>query len=115
MSYSSVWYFNETVRNIPAGATAFGDRSQPWLFSIDAIWSRPEEDAANIAWVRRLWTTLRPRSNGRFYANFFTDHDREGQVIRDGVGAATHDRLVQVKRKYDPANFFRLNQNIVPG
>jgi FAD/FMN-containing dehydrogenase len=115
MTYSSVWYFNETVRNIPAGATAFGDRSQPWLFSIDAIWSRPEEDAANIAWVRRLWTTLRPRSNGRFYANFFTGQDGEGQVIRDGVGAATHDRLVQVKRKYDPTNFFRLNQNIVPG
>jgi hypothetical protein len=115
MTYSSVWYFNETVRNVSAEATAFGDRSQPWLFSIDAIWSKQEEDDANIAWVRRLWTTMRPHSNGRFYANFFTGQDGEGQVIRDGIGAATHDRLVQVKRKYDPTNFFRLNQNIIPG
>ena len=114
MAFSSLWYFNETVRNVPAEGTAFGDRSQPWLFSIDAIWSRPDEDAANIAWVRRLWTTMRPRSNGRFYANFFTGQDGEGQVIRDGVGAVTHDRLIQVKKKYDPTNFFRLNQNIVP-
>jgi hypothetical protein len=66
MTYSSVWYFNETVRNVSAEATAFGDRSQPWLFSIDAIWSKQEEDDANIAWVRRLWTTMRPHSNGRF-------------------------------------------------
>jgi hypothetical protein len=58
---------------------------------------------------------MRPHSNGRFYANFFTGQDGEGQVIRDGIGAATHDRLVQVKRKYDPTNFFRLNQNIIPG
>ena len=54
MTLSSVWYFGDVVRRVAADATAFGDRSQPWLFSIDAIWSKREEDAANIAWVRRF-------------------------------------------------------------
>ena len=50
MTFSSVWYFGEVVRSVAADATAFGDRSQPWLFSIDAIWSKREQDAENVAW-----------------------------------------------------------------
>ena len=95
---------------MPADATAFGDRSQPWLFSIDGIWSRSQDDAANIAWVRRLWSTVRSYSNGRLYLNFLAGADGQPDIIRDGIGADT----VAIKRKYDPTNFFRLNQNISP-
>jgi FAD/FMN-containing dehydrogenase len=115
MTYSSVWYFGDVVRNVPAEATAFGDRSQPWLFSIDGIWSKREYDAANIAWVRRLWSTIRPYSNGRVYLNFLAGDDGQPEIIRDGIGADTYQRLAAIKQKYDPANFFRLNQNIPPG
>jgi FAD/FMN-containing dehydrogenase len=114
MTYSSVWYFGDVVRKVPADATAFGDRSQPWLFSIDGIWSKSEDDAATIAWVRRLWSTIRPYSNGRVYLNFLAGDDGQPAMIRDGIGADTYQRLVTIKGKYDPANFFRLNQNISP-
>jgi hypothetical protein len=43
MTYASVWYFGEVVRQVPADATAFGDRSQPWLFSIDHGVSRQKD------------------------------------------------------------------------
>jgi FAD/FMN-containing dehydrogenase len=114
MTFSSIWYFGDVVRRVAADATAFGDRSQPWLFSIDAIWSKREEDAANIAWVRRLWSTMRPYSNGRLYLNFLSAND-DPNVMRDGVGRETYEKLAKVKTKYDPTNFFRLNQNIAPG
>ena len=113
MAYSSVWYFGDVVRSVAADATAFDDRSQPWLLSIDAIWSRREDDAANVAWARRLWSTIRPYSNGRLYFNFL-GHDGDPTVMRDGVGAETYEKLVGIKTKYDPTNFFRLNQNIAP-
>jgi FAD/FMN-containing dehydrogenase len=115
MTYASVWYFGEVVRQVPRESTAFGDRSQPWLFSIDGFWSRSEDDAANIAWVRRLWSNIRPHTNGRLYLNFLAGDDAQPTVIRDGIGADTYQKLVAIKRKYDPTNFFRLNQNIPPG
>jgi FAD/FMN-containing dehydrogenase len=114
MTFSSIWYFGDVVRRVAADATAFGDRSQPWLFSIDAIWSKRDEDAANIAWVRRLWSTMRPYSNGRLYLNFLSAND-DANVMRDGVGRENYEKLAKVKTKYDPTNFFRLNQNIAPG
>jgi hypothetical protein len=113
MTFSSVWYFGDAVRRVAADATAFGDRSQPWLFSIDAIWSKREEDAANIAWVRDLWSRMRPYSNGRLYLNFLSAND-DSNVMRDGVGRGTYEKLARIKVKYDPTNFFRLNQNIAP-
>jgi FAD/FMN-containing dehydrogenase len=82
------------------------------LFSIDAIWSKREEDAENIAWVRQLWSTIRPYSNGRLYLNFLSGHDGDAKAIRECIGAETYDRLARIKAKYDPTNFFRLNQNI---
>jgi FAD/FMN-containing dehydrogenase len=115
MTYASVWYFGDIVRRVPADVTAFGDRSQPWLFSIDGIWSKQEDDAANISWVRRLWSNVRPFSNERLYLNFLAGDEGQSAVIRDAIGAETYQRLVAVKNKYDPANFFRLNQNIPPG
>jgi FAD/FMN-containing dehydrogenase len=114
MTYSSVWYFGDVVRGVAADAMAFGDRSQPWLFSIDAIWSKREEDTENIAWVRQLWSTIRPYSNGRLYLNFLSGDDGDAKAMREGVGAETYDRLARIKAKYDPTNFFRLNQNIPP-
>jgi FAD/FMN-containing dehydrogenase len=113
-SYASVWYFGDVVRRVAADATAFGDRSQPWLFSIDAIWSKPEEDAGHIGWVRGLWSTIRPYSNGRLYLNFLSENDGDPTAARDAVGAETYEKLARIKAVYDPTNFFRLNQNIAP-
>src|SRR4051812_7651022 len=59
---SSIWNFGGATAAVPADATAFGDRSMPWMYSIDAIWSAPAEDATNIQWARGLWDELRPYS-----------------------------------------------------
>jgi FAD/FMN-containing dehydrogenase len=114
MTYASIWYFGDVVRNVAADATAVGERSQPWLCSIDAIWSKPKDDAANIAWARHFWSAIRPYSNGRLYLNFLSGADGETGTVREAVGAQTYDRLAAIKAKYDPSNFFRLNQNIMP-
>jgi FAD/FMN-containing dehydrogenase len=113
-SLASAWYFGSVVRDVPADATAFGDRSQPWLLSFDSIWAHAEDDVANIAWARGLWQRLRPHSNGRAYLNFLSGHDDDPSIMREGVGGATYDRLARIKRAYDPTNLFRMNQNIPP-
>jgi len=58
---------------------------------------------------------MRPYSNGRLYLNFLSANEDDPQVVRDGVGRGTYEKLAKIKAKYDPTNFFRLNQNIAPG
>ena len=106
--------FAGAVQRVPAYATPFGDRSMPYMFSIDAIWSKPGEDAANIGWARSFWSDMQPHSNGRLYLNF-PGHGEGKDLVRNAFGAETYAKLAAIKRKYDPTNFFRLNQNILPG
>lgn len=113
MTLASVWTFGGAVSRVPADATAFGDRSMPFMFSIDAIWSKPEDDAKNIAWARRFWSDMQRHSDGRLYLNF-PGHGEDANLVRAAVGADNYARLAAIKRKYDPTNFFRLNQNIPP-
>jgi FAD/FMN-containing dehydrogenase len=114
MTFASVWKFGGAVQRVAADATAFGDRSMPYMLSLDAIWSKPQDDAANIAWVRNFWTDMQHHSTGRLYLNF-PGHGEGDSLVRDAFGAETYARLQKVKRKYDPDNLFRLNQNILPG
>ena len=114
MTFTSIWPFAAAVRRVPPHATAFGDRSMPYMFSIDAIWSKPEEDAANVGWARSFWSDMQPHSNGRLYLNF-PGHGEGKDLVRNAFGAETYAKLAAIKRKYDPTNFFRLNQNILPG
>jgi FAD/FMN-containing dehydrogenase len=68
-------------------------------------------DDAHISWTRRSWERLQPWSCGGGYVNHLAadeGHDR----VRDAYGAATWERLVQLKRRYGPTNVFHLNQNI---
>src|SRR3546814_12888688 len=52
---SSLWNFGGATAKVPAEATAFGDRSMGWMYSLDGVWSDPGDDAANIAWARDGW------------------------------------------------------------
>jgi FAD/FMN-containing dehydrogenase len=113
MTYSSIWKFAGAIQRVDADATAFGDRSMPYMFSLDAIWSKPADDAANIRWVREAWAAAQRYSTGRMYLNFPGLGEGEN-LVRDAFGADVYTRLQQVKRKYDPDNLFRLNQNISP-
>lgn len=113
MTFASIWKFGGAVQRVPAEATAFGDRSMPFMLSLDAIWSKPEDDDANIAWTRSLWTSMQRHSTGRLYLNF-PGHGEGETLVRDAFGAETYARLQKVKGKYDPHNLFRMNQNIIP-
>jgi hypothetical protein len=114
MTFASVWQFGGAVQRVAPNATPFGDRSMTYMLSIDSIWSKPEDDAANIAWTRNFWSEMQRHSNGRLYLNF-PGHGEGEDLVRNAFGSETYARLVAVKKKYDPTNFFRLNQNIQPG
>jgi FAD/FMN-containing dehydrogenase len=113
MTFASIWVVGGAVQRIAANATAFGDRSMPYMLSLDAIWSQPRDDEANIAWVRAFWTDMQRHSTGRLYLNF-PGHGEGADLVRNAFGAETYARLQQVKRRYDPENLFRMNQNIIP-
>ena len=66
MTFASIWKFGGAVQRVPAGATAFGDRSMPYIFSLDAIWRKPSDDAANIGWVRGTWQAMQRHSKGLY-------------------------------------------------
>jgi FAD/FMN-containing dehydrogenase len=111
---SSIWNFGGATARVPAADTAFGDRSMPYMFSIDSIWSSPDDDAANITWTRDFWQRLRPHSHeGRIYLNF-PGLGEEGEDLLRRTYGDNFARLQAIKRKYDPGNLFRFNQNIQP-
>lgn len=100
------------ISRVPANATAFGNRSAPYNLSLDAIWEDPSEDDAHVSWVRGFWNAMRAHASG-VYLNFPGFGEEGEALVRAGLGG-NYVRLQQVKRRYDPANVFRLNQNVKP-
>lgn len=102
-------YLGGATTDIAAEDTAFGDRSSPFVINLLGNWSEPSGDACNVAWVRSLFSDLRPAMTPGVYINFMSgDEDsRVPEAYRE-----RWDRLITVKSRYDPNNFFRLNQNI---
>jgi hypothetical protein len=97
---------------VPDDATAFAHRSKAMLINIAAFYKGADERRARRKWVTEFWNALDPRDNGA-YVGFLTD-DGEAR-IRSAYPGKTWDRLARIKKKYDPTNLFRLNQNIRAG
>ena len=113
-SLSSIWNFGGATAQPAADATAFGDRSMPWMFSIDSVWEGAENDETNIGWTRDLWGRMQRHShNGRMYLNFPGQGEEGDKLLQDTFGD-NYQRLREIKAKYDPDNRFRFNQNIRP-
>lgn len=91
-------------------ATAYPHRDAAYAFAVSPGWLDPAEDDRNIAWARELFDAMRPYGSG-VYVNYL-DRD-EDERIRSAYGV-NYDRLVKLKNEWDPANLFRLNQNIPP-
>ena len=99
-----------TNRIVPE-ATAFGKRDAKYAVNIIGGWPEGSPDETHIGWVRETWKSIAGVSNGGAYPNFM---DADEQVrVRPAYGN-NYARLTEVKRKYDPNNIFRLNQNIQP-
>jgi FAD/FMN-containing dehydrogenase len=93
-------------------ATAFAHRDTRYMVAIIGLWLDAAEDAAvHSAWTESLWRAIRPEGSG-VYVNFLENEGADR--VRDAYPAATFARLTEIKRKYDPRNVFRFNQNIPP-
>jgi hypothetical protein len=99
------------VARVDPTATAFAHRAPGYSLLIVSQWADPRETEPNIAWAKETFETLRPHLTDRTYVNNLTAED--GRVVRN-IWGANYERLVTVKRRYDPDNIFRLNHNIDP-
>ena len=95
---------------VPAEATAFPHRHRRLLLNVAAIYGSPEEDLLHRAWADDAVAALRQGEDGA-YVNFLADEGAER--VRAAYPGSTWSRLAEVKRRYDPENLFRLNQNVL--
>jgi FAD/FMN-containing dehydrogenase len=92
---------------------AVGNRNARYALGAKAMWAPDASNGDRIqAWVRASHERLRPFSTGRTYVNFH-GHDEDDARVRATYGA-NYERLVELKRRYDPDNVFRSNRNIAP-
>lgn len=96
---------------VPEDATAFGHRNWPYNMVITTMWTNPKDSDANIEWTRKFWEAMKPFLAEAVYVNYLGDVDEAG--IRAAYGKK-YVRLAALKQKYDPTNFFSMNQNVKP-
>jgi FAD/FMN-containing dehydrogenase len=106
-----IWQMGGAVAEVGEDETAFGGRRAAFTYNIGASTATHEGFAEEREWVRAFWSALEPWHT-TVYVNFLGDEGEER--VRAAYGEAKYDRLKALKRKYDPDNFFRLNQNISP-
>jgi FAD binding domain-containing protein/berberine-like enzyme len=106
-----IWQMGGAVARVGEDATAFGSRGAGHTFNITSLTEGREGFDQEREWARDLWTALEPHHAG-VYVNFLMEEGEER--VRQAYGAERYDRLKALKRRYDPDNFFRLNQNIPP-
>jgi hypothetical protein len=94
-----------------ADATAYPHRDVLYAMNVHGRWLAPEDDDLVVTWARAFFGAVAPFAAGSVYINFLTQD--EGARIREAYGG-NYDRLVAVKRRYDPSNLFRYNHNISP-
>ena len=102
---------NGAVHDVDADSTAFGNRDASFSAVIAGIWPDPQDNDENIAWVRDYYAATAPFSRDGGYINFQSSDD--DATASDNYGTS-FSRLRQIKKRYDPDNVFRVNQNIPP-
>jgi len=106
-----IYPINGACHRVTADATAFAYRDANFATVIAGMWPDPAQNEAGIEWVRSYYDDLAPLSESGGYVNFMAGDD-QGRIRANYRG--NYDRLVGVKRTYDPDNLFHLNQNIQP-
>jgi FAD/FMN-containing dehydrogenase len=107
-----VHHMGGAVARVPAGATAFGDRSAPFLLNIIASTFTADGYDDAVKWAQSLHGAMDPALTGGTYVNFLSNEGADR--VHAAYGADTYERLVALKREYDPSNLFQLNQNVKP-
>jgi FAD/FMN-containing dehydrogenase len=105
-------HYHGAATRVPATATAYPHREPGFNMVIAGEWLSPEDDDANRRWARALFGALSPHLADAYYVNYLDADDLHRTRAAYGPN---WDRLVELKRRYDPDNAFHLNHNIAPG
>ena len=101
------------VARVPADATAFGNRTAPYICWILGLWAKdPARTEEHRTWVREIAKAVEVDAAEGVYINVISDDEENGAA--DAYGTVVYDWLTRVKTKYDPTNVFRSNHNIKP-
>ena len=112
MSGMVIEHFHGAVCRVEPTATAYPFREPGYSLVLAGQWSEPADTEANMTWIRDTFTPLEPYTAPRVYVNYLADDD--SARVANAYGQ-NFDRLVEIKRRFDPDNLFRLNHNIDPG
>jgi FAD binding domain/Berberine and berberine like len=112
LSQVHVHHLGGAVARVGEDDTAYSNRRASYAYNLIATWEDASEDELHRSANRELAMALGPFSTGGGYVNFLGDED--GARVRAAYGAAKFQRLARLKRRLDPQNLFRLNQNIPP-
>jgi FAD/FMN-containing dehydrogenase len=96
---------------VAADAMAYGHRDARFVLNVHGRWDEATDDQKCIGWAREFFKASAPYASGGAYVNFMTAE--EGDRVAAAYGS-NYERLVEIKRRYDPENVFHLNQNIKP-
>lgn len=113
-SISSLWNFGGATAAIPSEATASGDRSLGWMYSLDSVCRDAADDDEVMGWTRTAWNRARRHAHdGRLYLDF-AGQDADSDELTCSAFSKNYSRLAQIKKRYDPTNMFCFNQNFRP-
>ncbi|WFU44033.1 FAD-binding oxidoreductase [Bradyrhizobium sp. CB82] len=105
-------HIHGAVTRVGAGDTAFPHRQEGYNFLVLAQWMQPDDTSRCVSWARETYESMRPFFASGRYVNYLDD-DEPGDPVAAAYGP-NYRRLQRIKAKYDPTNFFRMNQNIRP-
>lgn len=104
-------HWHGAVNRVEVTDTAFPHRCYSHNFIAWSSWENPSDSEKNIQWTRDCWEAMRPFLIEGSYVNYVSD---EGDAFAQAAYGPNYERLVALKNKYDPTNFFRMNHNIRP-
>ncbi len=108
----SIWAWGRAIARVPDDGTAYTGRDARFWVAAEALWDDPNQDEAHIGWGRAAMASLMPFTVAGHYVNDVVESGDD--VVRSIYGDAKYQRLVALKRAWDPDNVFRLNQNVRP-
>jgi FAD/FMN-containing dehydrogenase len=110
----NMFHMGGAIADVDPEATAFATRTAPYMASIDGMWTDEVSDADGVAWVRSAWEEISRFGTGDVYLNFTGLAGEEASAGVDTAFGRNLQRLAEIKAVYDPDNFFRVNNNILP-
>jgi hypothetical protein len=98
------------VNRVAPDATAYPHRDVAFVMNVHTRWEDPKDDDACVSWARTFFDATAPFATGGVYVNFVS----EGEDRVHAAYGANYERLAKLKKRYDPDNVFRVNQNVAP-